>query len=261
MTATDDPRILIQAPCEALRPFVRRFLVIESTAERRDVHLPDTGFIAAFRFRGDCRLDGGAPAPRAAISGLRSTVRNHAHSRDHAVVVAAFTATGAAALLRGPLEEFADTTADLDTVLGRRSGLDRLQDQLSEAASHAQRIRLVEDLLLARTAEARPDPLVAAAVAMIERTRARMRVEELTRRIGLSQSALERRFRRLVGVSPRRFASLVRLRNVARLHEEGADLTTIAHAAGYSDQPHLSKDFKRFTGLPPGAFFARATAR
>lgn len=116
----------------------------------------------------------------------------------------------------------------------------------------------MEDLLLAQAGEARPDPLVAAAVALIERTEARMRIEELARRIGLSQSALERRFRRFVGASPRRFASLVRLQNVLRLHEAGADLTTIAHAAGYSDQPHFIKDFKRFTGLSPGSFFARA---
>lgn len=260
MPATDDTRILVQTPCEALRPFVRRFLVIESTAARRDVHLPDTGFVAAFCFRGDCRLNGDARAPRAAITGLWDSVRTHAHSRDHAVVIAAFTATGAAALLRQPLEEFANATTDLDAVLGRPAGLDRLHEQLAVAASHARRIRLVEDLLLAQAGDARPDALADAAVAMIERTQARMRIEELTRRIGLSQSALERRFRRLVGASPRKFASLVRLRNVVRLREEGADLTTIAHAAGYSDQPHFNKDFKRFTGLAPGAYFARAGA-
>jgi AraC-like DNA-binding protein len=48
------------------------------------------------------------------------------------------------------------------------------------------------------------------------------------------------------------------MRNVVRLHEAGADLTTIAHAAGYCDQPHFIKDFKRFTGLAPGSFFAHA---
>ncbi len=257
MTAIDGTRILVQTPCEVLRPFVKRFLVVESTADHRDTHLPDTGLVAAFSFRGACRLDDGAEAPQAAVTGLWDTVRTHAHSRDHAAVIVSFTPTGAAALLPQPLEEFGNATADLDAVLGRRAGLDRLHDQLAGAASHAQRIRLVEDLLLAQAGGARPDPLVAAAVAWIERTQATMRIEELTRRIGLSQSALERRFRRIVGTSPRRFASLVRLQNVIRLRAAGADLTTIAHAAGYSDQPHFIKDFKRFTGLAPGAFFAR----
>jgi len=260
MPATDDAQVLVQTPCEALRPFVKRFLVVESTVAHRDTHLPDTGLVAAFGFRGDCRLNGGAQAPRAAITGLWDSVRTHAHSRDHAVVIVAFTATGAAALLRPPLEEFANATTDLDAVLDRPARLDRLHEQLAEAANHAQRIRLVEELLLAHVGKARPDPLVAAAVALIERTQAMMRIEELARRIGLSQSALERRFRRLVGASPRRFASLVRLQKVVRLREAGADLTTIAHAAGYCDQPHFIKDFKRFTGLAPSSFFARATA-
>jgi AraC-like DNA-binding protein len=253
-------QVLVQTPCEALRPFVERFLIAESTTAHRDAHLPSTGLVAAFRFRGACQLNGGAEAPRAAITGLWDTVRTHTHSQDHAVVIVAFTPTGAAALLRQPLEPFGNSTVDLDAVLGRRAGLHRLYDQLAGTANHAQRIRLVEDLLLAQAGDARPDPLVSAAVALIERTQARMRIEELTRRIGLSQSALERRFRRLVGASPRRFASLVRLQNVVRLREKGADLTTIAHAAGYSDQPHFIKDFKRFTGLAPGAFFGRATA-
>src|SRR5262249_27208422 len=160
------------------------------------------------------RLNGGGEAPRAAVTGLWDTVRTHDHSAEHAVVIATFTPTGAAALLRQPLEEFANSTVDLDAVLGRRAGMDRLDDQLAGAASHAQRIRLVEDLLLALAGEAKPDPLVTAAVEWIERTEAMIRIEDLTRRIGLSQSALERRFRRLVGASPRRFASLVRLQNV-----------------------------------------------
>ena len=257
MPAINDTRVLIQTPCEALRPFVKRFLVVESTAAHRDAHLPDTGCVAAFRFRGACRLDDATEAPRAAITGLWDTVRRHSHSWNHAAVIVAFTPTGAAAWLRQPLEEIGNATVDLEEMLGRRAGLDRLEDQFAGAASHAERIRLVEGLLLAQADAARPDPLVAAAVALIEQTQAGLRIGELTRRIGLSQSALERRFRRVVGASPRRFASLVRLQNVLRLRATGADLTTIAHTAGYSDQSHFNKDFKRFTGLAPGTFFAR----
>ena len=229
----NDRRVLIRQPSEALRPFVRRFLVVESVAAHADSHLPEPGLVAAFSFRGDCRLGDGAIAPRAAITGLWGSVRRHAHSHDHAVVIASFTATGAAALLRPPLEEFANTTIDLDAVLGQPAGLHRLHEQLSEAANHEKRIGLVESLLIGYVGEFRSDPLIEAAVADIERWGAAMRVEGLARKLGLSQSALERRFRKLVGTTPREFASLVRLQNVVRLRETGADWTTIAHAAGY----------------------------
>lgn len=64
----------------------------------------------------------------------------------------------------------------------------------------------------------------------------------------------------MVGVSPRKFVSLVRFRQVLQLRSTGADLTTVAHAAGYYDQPHCIKDCKRFTGQAPQVFFAHLVA-
>lgn len=260
MSAHPDARFLSRTPDVALRRLVKRIAVVESVAAHDDVHLPDTGLVAAFGFRGECRLYGGARAPRAAITGLWDTARGHAHSRDHAAVIVAFTPLGAAAWLRAPLDAFANTTEDLDAMLGRAAGLDTLHARLVEASDHAQRMRLVESMLLAGIGDVRPDPQMAAAVAAIERTHGNLRIEPLARELGLSQSALERRFRRHVGTSPRRFASLVRLRHVLRLQAAGADLTTVAHAAGYCDQSHFNKDFRRVTGSAPGAYFARAAA-
>jgi AraC-like DNA-binding protein len=199
-------------------------------------------------------------APRSAGTGLWDTVRTHDHSRDHAALIVRFTTCGAATIFPQPLDAFANATLDLDAVLPSRGRLDRLHAQLAEAPNHLARISLVEHFLIAQAGDLRPDPLVAAAVASIERAPVRVRIETLARKVGLSQSALERRFRRIVGASPRRFASLVRFQHVLRLRDTGVDLTTIAHAAGYFDQSHFIKDFKRFTGLAPTSFFAHAAA-
>jgi len=257
MLENNECKVLVRMPRKALQSVVKRFLIVESTAARQDLHLPDTGLAAAFCFSGECRLDDGTHAPRAAITGLFDTVRAHRHSEGHAVVIAAFTPTGAAALLRHPLDEFTNATVDLDDVLGRGAALGRLHDQLVTVANHEQRIGLVEDLLLAQAGDRRPDARVAAAIGYIERTKGMLRIDALARQVGLSQSALERRFRRFVGATPRRFASLVRLQSVMRLHAAGADLTTIAHAAGFCDQSHFIKEFRRMTGVSPGSFFSR----
>lgn len=260
MVAPAQHTIISQTPCVALQPFVKRFLVVESTTAHVDAHLPDTATVAAFRFQGDCRLANGDQAPRAAITGVWETTRTHVHSQDHAVVIATFTATGAGAWLRQPLDALANSTADLAAVLDRSARVDQLDEQLVAAPNHAARIQLVENFLLRNTAPTQVDPTIQAAVALIAQAPTLPRVDELAQQIGLSQSALERRFRRLVGVSPRKFVSLVRFRKVIQLRSTGADLTTVAHAAGYYDQPHFIKDFKRFTGQAPQAFFAHPFA-
>lgn len=258
--ATATTKILTYTPCTALQPFVKRFLVVESTTNHHDAHLPDIAAVAAFRFRGDCWLANGARAPQAAMTGLWETTRTHVHSADHAVVIATFTAMGAGAWLRQPLDALANTTTDLGAVLGRSVLVDQLHEQLAAAPNHPARIRLVENFLLQHTDPIQIDPEIQAAIALIQQASTLPRVDELAQQIGLSQSALERRFRRTIGLSPRKFVSLVRFRHALQLRNAGADLTTVAHAAGYYDQPHFTKEFKRFTGQAPQAYFAHTAA-
>ncbi|HET7535275.1 MAG TPA: helix-turn-helix transcriptional regulator [Candidatus Didemnitutus sp.] len=258
MSVSGRKRAFVQAPGPALRPFVRRLLVVEYPSGHRDTHLPDTGFVAAFRLRGECVLNGATPAPDAALTGLWNTSRSHDHRPGHMVALVQFTAVGAAAILRRPLDDFCNTTVALADVLGRRPVLHDLSEQLALAPNHGRRMQLLEEFLLGRIGTGRPDVLVSAAVSWIERAGPEARVEALVQHIGLSQSALERRFRRHVGVSPRQFASLVRLQHILRLRRAGQDFTSIAHAAGYFDQSHFIKDFKRFAGRAPDAYFAGA---
>jgi hypothetical protein len=164
-------RVFEQVPGPLLRPFIKRFLVVEFSTRHHDVHLPDTSPVAAFSFRGGCRIDGGRWVPPAAFTGLRETLRTHEHCDGHAVLLATFTPAGAAAFLRPSLEELAGTTTDLADILGCRLELDRLHEQLARAQNHSRRIKLLEDFLLVRARVSAPDSLVAAAVTWLEQGR------------------------------------------------------------------------------------------
>jgi len=251
-------RIYKEAPCPALSTIVRRFLVIEFPTSYHDVHLPDSDAVAAFSFRGVCRINGDQSAPPTAFTGPRDFLRAHEHRDSHAVLLVIFTPVGAHTFLRSPLDEIAGSTVNLTDVTGNRNDLSSLNEQLVIAHNHRRRVAVVERLLLSRVHPAKPDPLIGAAVAWLDQgTAGRRRIDDLARYIGLSQSALERRFRRVVGLSPKNYASLARLRHAVRLQATGADLTTVAHSAGYSDQSHFIKDFRRATGSAPSTFFRR----
>jgi AraC-like DNA-binding protein len=260
MKNSDLVKVFIQTPCQALRPFVKRFLVVEFSSAHKDSHVPDSGLVAAFCFKGHCILYGETKAPQTALTGLWDRARNHEHSANSGVVLTVFTPTGAAALLRGPMDEFLNSTVGLDDILDRSTGLSRVHEQVAEAPNHARRIEAVENFLVARAANARTDDFVSAAVSKIEEAQGMVRIDHLARRVCLSQSALERRFRRAVGTSPKKFASIVRLRRVLRLRTTGADFTSIASATGYCDQSHFIKDFKQLTGFAPESFFQRKSS-
>ena len=80
-------------------------------------------------------------------------------------------------------------------------------------------------------------------------------VSALTRDIGLSERAFERRFVAHVGMNPVYFRRLSRFRSVLRLYSMGTrDWAYLAAAAGFSDQSHLIRDFGTFAGLTPTAW-------
>jgi AraC-like DNA-binding protein len=246
------------APSAALRPYVQRFLIVEYFTGFKNTLLPDAGIVAAFRFKGTCLVNG-ASAPNLLVTGLRDSARKLTHSGGCGNVVVLFTPLGAAEFLREPVEELFNGTMPFEYQV-RRSHLDLVEEQLAEAPDHRRRVDLVEHFLLEQQRRRETDPLVAAAVTRIHNLRGSLRIDGLARHAGLSQSALERRFRRAVGTTPKKFAAIVRLRNVMRLRQSGASLTEIAYAAGYADQPHFIKDFKRFAGEAPESFFQSTTA-
>lgn len=253
--ASGGPRIFERLPHAALRPFIERFMVVEFPFAHCDAHLPGTGCVVAFSLRGRCRIDDSVWAPPAAFTGLHGKLRAHEHGAKHLVLLATFTPAGAAAFISSSLQELAGTTTDLSSILGRP--VDLLHEQLCEVEDHERRVGVLEDFMVRRFDSAAPDPLVNAAIGWFRQGARGRRVEELARYIGLSQSALERRFRRAVGISPKKFSSILRLQRAVQLRARGADLTAVAHGAGYFDQSHFINDFRRVTGSSPEAFFER----
>jgi AraC-like DNA-binding protein len=82
--------------------------------------------------------------------------------------------------------------------------------------------------------------------------------DSMGRRAGLSRSALDRRFRAVLGQSPKRYLLALRMRRAAAALIEGRrSIAEIAGAVGYESEPAFHRAFRRTLGLTPGAY-ARA---
>ena len=73
---------------------------------------------------------------------------------------------------------------------------------------------------------------------------------------GLGPRQLERLFRDRVGLAPRTLARLARFQAALRACENGAPLSAAGIVAGYADQAHFAREFRRVAGLSPSAFLA-----
>lgn len=77
---------------------------------------------------------------------------------------------------------------------------------------------------------------------------------ELSRAAGLSGHHLTRVFSRIVGMPPHAYQVVLRVQAAGRLLAAGAAPAEAALAAGFSDQSHLNRHFRRVYGVTPGAY-------
>ncbi len=80
-------------------------------------------------------------------------------------------------------------------------------------------------------------------------------VGALAREVGMSRSAFAARFADLVGDTPLRYLTRLRVHLAARqLQETRRSVAEIASQVGYDSEAALNKAFKRLLGQPPGAY-------
>lgn len=196
------------------------------------------------------------------VSGLSTTTLT---GRGWAVGLMLQPAAGAL-LCGGDVAEFTDRYVELETL----GGLDTLG------------ARLVEDVRAAMT----PDPndpdaqgaartlveaalrpllpvddeglLVNAIVAAVEESPEILRVGQVCERFDLTERSLQRLTSRRLGLSPKWLIRRRRLHEAAgRIRLGQTELATVAADLGYTDQSHLTRDFRAATGMTPGSFARR----
>jgi AraC-like DNA-binding protein len=87
--------------------------------------------------------------------------------------------------------------------------------------------------------------------------------DEVAEEMATSGRQVERRVRALTGTSPKQLASLARFQRArdAIWADPLADLSRLAFDAGYSDQAHMTREFRRYAGETPARFARESAAR
>ncbi len=129
-------------------------------------------------------------------------------------------------------------------------------DAAADPEVRMQAVLVMEEALRALPPVDEEGLMVNAIVEYVEGDTEVQRVSQVCEKFAISERSLQRLTARRIGLGPKWLIQRRRLHEVSeRLRgPEPPDLARVAADLGYSDQAHLTRDFRRVTGLTPGEF-------
>ena len=243
-------------PVEKLRPYVKYFVVSEQEGARDYKVLPSSGLVIGFQYKGQLAIIKNQTASElksAGITGISNSYKIFRNSPDIGTILVYFTETGFTHFSAHPANELFNLSLSLDDVFDKNK-VGEVEDRLAFASTDQQRIKVVEKFLVSQLKDIETDALIIEAVKLIDQSKGTIRIKELHKKLFISQSPFEKRFRKMVGTTAKKFASIIRFNSILENMNAAKSLTEISYENNFFDQAHFIKDFKQFTGDTPEKF-------
>lgn len=243
-------------PSERLKPYIKYFVVSENEVENEYKVFPTSGLVIGFQYKGKLSTVIGNKEDKltsAGITGIADSFKVFKNSAGIGTILVYFTEIGFTHFASHPANELFNLSLSLEDVFDKNK-VAEVEERLVAASSDQQRIKIVEQFFVAQLKDIHADQLVVEAVKLIYRSKGTIRIKELSERLCISQSPFEKRFRKVVGTTAKKFASIVRFNTVLDNLNETKSLTEICYENNFFDQAHFIKSFKQFTGDTPENF-------
>ena len=166
-----------------------------------------------------------------------------------------FQTLGAYHFFKFPMDELTDKIERLDSVF--EFGDKNLEEQINESRTTQERIAIIEKFLTKKSVNGKSiNQSTEVVIERIIQNSGLVSVNGIAKEVGISQRQLERHFRQCVGVSPKFFSRIIRLKNVlsALQSQQNQNLSNLALSFGYYDHAHFNHEFKEFAGKSPVEF-------
>ncbi|KUJ62802.1 AraC family transcriptional regulator [Flavobacteriaceae bacterium CRH] len=147
---------------------------------------------------------------------------------------------------KGGVQEFEHPLAQLQPKL----------DKLIQSGNIEEAIAEVKQYFLNTHSQIPNNSTLLKAGSAMRETNGSMPVSEVADAAHATIRTLERKFKQSSGYTVKDVSALIRFEQVRNelLLNPNANLASLAHDLGYTDQSHLSREFKRYSGTTPSAF-------
>lgn len=129
-----------------------------------------------------------------------------------------------------------------------------LTEKIALAKTMSERIEIFkmayEDMVLGRNSLSDKEKINEYLVNRIGRTKGMITMRQLEDETNYSACYLRRIFKSFHGISPKQFAQYIRFQNLLmQADKEGVRYEQVALDCGYYDEPHMMKEFKKYSGV------------
>ena len=180
-------------------------------------------------------------------------------SIDAGMIGIRFQPGGLAPFLSAPMRLLTDARVAADELI---ADVDQLVEKIVVAGNDVQRVAACNRFLLKSIDIDRENVGIRRVLERITMARGDISVATLATLMGTSRRSLELAFQKTVGTTPKMYCRITRFRHLYDAVSNGMPVNWVQMAldAGFFDQSHLIRDFRRFTGDTPTTFLADQTS-
>ena len=194
--------------------------------------------------------------PRSFIYGQISQFKDVLSSGKLGMLVVVLQPYGIYSLLGMNAAELNNCIIDLADIFNVEAAV--LEDQIINAKSVSNKIAIIEGFFLKEiNGKNQPDYLFQEALHTIQNSRGSTSIEDLLKKVPVTERQLERKFKKYIGTSPKKYADIIRFQHFLKLLQQqaqGTKISDIVYETGYYDQSHLNGFFKKITGITPNQY-------
>jgi len=256
-------------PPKELLPYIKHYLFLESEKESiKKLRLfsdGNTGMVFSYKSNLISAIQNNELAgylPESFVYGQISEFKDLYLVNEASLVIVVFQPAGINKLLGIPAAELRDTIIGTGDLFGWQ-GLN-LHTKLFQQSSIQDKLKTLNAFFTGLVSKKglTNQALIEASLDFIFKNKGANSINQLVKHTGYTERHIERTFAECVGLSPKKFANIVKLHSFLKLVKGKSrhnNLTRISYEAGYSDQSHLIKEFRKYTGITPKDYLYKTT--
>lgn len=166
------------------------------------------------------------------------------------IILVKFYPWGITPFFNIPIHEFTDDVMDVDRLISP-SIVSEYKSRIALAPDATEKMNLIQQLLVERLNGKEVDHLIVEAIKRMNNNLGQISIDQLSSDLFISRRQFTRRFLKEVGLTPKKFANIVRFQKALFFQSMGLSTRDIIHHCGYYDQAHMIRQFNTFANSTP----------